>query len=229
MHLGALINCTDCRTHWLCIAFWRVIAHGLGRYKQFSFFFFVRAGFRFYFQFKFNLNAVASWQLPVAILPVAILPCWRFAGWPLLGSADSDATRAEATLCQPTSSSTYSGGAIGVVLGVRVGAGVGAGPLCVHSDYFGVGHIKKTIAGGGCRRAAIAASQRLHKPSHVKGLPPLPQRDSAPLVYYYLFFQVFIFIILEKAKSKKKKQNNFECTACNMLHMWQSLKRPTDQ
>lgn len=130
--------------------------------------FFVRARFRFYFQFKFNLNAVASYQLP----------CWRFAGWPLLGSADSDATRAEATLCQPTSSSTYSGGAIGVVLVVRVGVGVaagvgaGAGPLCVQSNYLGVGHIKKTIAGGGCRRAAIAASQRLH----AKGLLPKRQR-----------------------------------------------------
>lgn len=143
--------------------------------SNFPFFLFVLVSFLFSIQIQFECSCQ---------LPYCQLPCWRFAGWPLLGSADSDATRAEATLCQPTSSSTYSGGAIGVVLGVRVGAGVGAGagPLCVHSDYFGVGHIKKTIAGGGCRRAAIAASQRLHKPSHVKGLRSPPQRYSAPLV-----------------------------------------------
>lgn len=132
--------------------------------------FFVRARFLFYFQFKFNLNAVASYQLP----------CWRFAGWPLLGSADSDATRAEATLCQPTSSSTYSGGAIGVVLvvgvgvGVEAGVGAGAGPLCVQSNYFGVGHKRQLQA------EAVAELQSQHRNDCAPRASS--QRDSAPLV-----------------------------------------------
>lgn len=136
--------------------------------------FFVRARFRFYFQFKFNLNAVASCQLPVTILP-----CWRFAGWPLLGSADSDATRAEATLCQPTSSSTYSGGAIGVVLvvgvgvGVEAGVGAGAGPLCVQSNYFGVGHIKKD----NCRWRLSPSCNRSIATTARQGPPP---KETAP-------------------------------------------------
>lgn len=138
--------------------------------------FFVRARF----DFIFNSNSIWM-QLPVAScqLPVAILACWRFAGWPLLGSADSDATRAEATLCQPTSSSTYSGGAIGVVLvvrvGVGVGAGAGAGPLCVQSNYFGVGHIKRQL-----QAEAVAELQSQHRNDCTPRASS--QRDSAPLV-----------------------------------------------
>lgn len=116
-------------------------------------------------------------------------PCCHVA---MLGSAavDSDATRAE---LRPHFASRRAGPVV-----VGVGVGVGAGPLCVHSNYFGVGHIKKD----NCRRwrrRLQSQHLRLHKGFDLfPARPPLvaiwPLIDIAYILF--IFFESFNFLIL---------------------------------